>query len=156
MEIATFGIITRWNQVLLGVKKTGAEIGAGALSGPGAKRQKDETLAQCLVRAAQSEVGILLNPRRLERVAVVVSYITADVPDLELHVFRTSYFKDDPRKTGTMAPCWYSVKNIPLHLMPELDREWFLRALQGEKFRAHVFRQPRNRKPRVVFFPFFV
>jgi len=156
VEIATFGIITRWNQVLLGVKRAEAEVGGSSLSGPGAKQQKNETLAQCLVRAAHNEAGILLNPRKLERVAVIVSYIVADVPDLELHVFHTSYFKDSPRETETMTPCWYPVKDIPLQLMPELDREWFLRAVQGEKFRAHVYHRPRNKKPRVVFFPFFV
>ena len=39
MKIATLGIITRGNQVLLGLKQGGSEIGDGTLNGPGGKHE---------------------------------------------------------------------------------------------------------------------
>ena len=44
MKIATFGIITRDNKVLLGLKDMGSEIGGGKLNGPGGKQEAGETL----------------------------------------------------------------------------------------------------------------
>lgn len=142
MKIATLGIITQENQVLLGLKRGGSEIGEGTLNGPGGKQESGETILECLVREVEEEVGIILDPAKAEKVAVITFY-TAGVPDFEVHVYRTSHFTGEPRETESMIPMWCNVDTLPIHRMLESDRDWFPLVIKGEKFCANVYYQER-------------
>lgn len=144
MKTATLAIITRNNgrEVLLGMKRGGSEIGDGTLNGPGGKQELDETILECLVRETEEEVGIVLDPKKVEKVAVI-TFHSGGVPDFEVHVYRTSHFIGEPRETESMIPSWHDIEKLPVERMLESDREWFPEVIQGWKFRANVYYRER-------------
>jgi len=154
MKMATLGIITRGNRVLLGLKRGGSEIGDGTLNGPGGKVEVGETIKQCLVRETREEVGITLDPRKLEKVAVI-TFHAGGVPDFKVHVYRTSSFSGIPLETESMVPAWYDINALPVDRMLESDRAWFPKVIRGEKFRANVYYRERAKGfLKIVFLPF--
>ena len=154
MKIATLGIITRGNHVLLGRKQGGSEIGEGTLNGPGGKQEPGESLIECLVRETEEEVGIVLDQTKVEKVAVI-TFHAGGIPDFEVHIFRTSDFSGEPRETKSMVPPWYDIKNIPLEDMHDSDRTWFPQVIRGRKFHANVYYQERAKGfMRIDFLPF--
>ena len=136
MKIATLVLILRDSMVLLGEKKTG-EIGKGTLNAPGGKQKPDESIADCMVREIQEEVGITLDPEHAELVAIV-TFFADNIPDFEVHVFRTETFSGEPHETAEMIPEWFPVSVLPFERMLESDFAWFTRAIEGEPFRANV------------------
>ena len=154
MKIATLGIITRGNQVLLGLKQGGSEIGDGTLNGPGGKQEPHETILECLTRETAEEVGIVLDPQQVEKLAIITFY-AAEVPDFQVHVYRTSSFSGEPRETPSMIPAWYDIDAFPIGRMLESDRAWFPLVIRGKKFRANVFYRERAKGfIRIEFYPF--
>lgn len=154
MKIATLGIITRGNKVLLGLKQGSSEIGGGTLNGPGGKLEKGETLVECIIRETEEEVGIMLDPAKLEKTAIITFYV-GGIPDFKVHIFRTSNFTGLPRETKNMIPAWYTIDELPVDRMLESDRAWFPRAIRGEKFRADVYYRERAKGfIKIAFFPF--
>jgi len=154
MKIATLGIITRENEILLGMKRGGSEIGDGTLNGPGGKQELGETILECLVRETEEEVGIILDPAKAEKTAVITFY-SGGIPDFEVHVYRTSSFIGEPHATKSMIPSWYDTEDLPVHRMLESDRAWFSKAVRGEKFRANVYyREKAKGFLNIVFLPF--
>lgn len=142
MRLATLGIITREDKVLLGLKR-GEEIGNGTLNGPGGKQKPGEMLVDCLVREVTEEVGILLVPAQTKKVAVITFY-AGDSPDFEVHVFRTSFFSGEPRETEKMIPGWYDINHLPFQQMLESDSTWFPKAIHEERpFLANVYYRSR-------------
>ena len=148
MKIATLAIITRWNQVLLGVRKSKSAIGEGKLNGPGGKQKQGETLIECLIRETREEVGIELNPAKLEKCAIITFY-AGGVPDFEVHVYRTSHFSGEMRETDEMIPDWYDYG--PAHIrrlverMFDSDYRWFPQLVNGFRFCANVYYQERGK-----------
>ncbi|MHB1163113.1 MAG: 8-oxo-dGTP diphosphatase [Minisyncoccota bacterium] len=142
MKIATLGIITRGNKVLLGLKQGNPEIGEGTLNSPGGKQERGETILECLIREVEEEVGIFLPPEMTEKVAVIVFH-AGGVPDFEVHVYRAHKFVGEPCETESMAPAWYDIDKLPIDRMLESDRTWFPQLIRGEKFCANVYYQER-------------
>jgi 8-oxo-dGTP pyrophosphatase MutT (NUDIX family) len=141
MKIATLAIITRDNTVLLGRNKKG--FAEGKLNGPGGKKEPtDETIEECVVRETEEEVGIRLDPAKLEKTAVITFY-AGGVSDFEVHVYTTSHFTDEPHETESMVPGWYPIDQLPVDQMLESDRMWFPQAIRGEKFYANVYYEER-------------
>jgi 8-oxo-dGTP diphosphatase len=154
MKIATLGIITRGNQVLLGLKQGGSEIGDGTLNGPGGKKEPDETILECLLRETEEEVGIVLNPEQVEKLAII-TFHAAGVSDFQVHVYRSSSFSGEPHETSSMIPGWYDVHTFPIDRMLESDRAWFPLVIRGKKFRANVYYRERAKGfIRIEFYPF--
>ncbi len=141
MKQATLALIVRDGKVLLGEKKRG-EIGTGTLNGPGGKLDPGETLEECVVRETREELGIALDPHALALTAVITFY-AADIPDLEVYVYRTDTFAGELHETDDMVPGWYDIEHLPLDRMLESDRAWFAKAARGERFKADVFYKER-------------
>ena len=154
MKIATLAIITRGNQVLLGLKRGGSEIGDGTLNGPGGKKEPNETILECLVRETQEEVGITLDPKLVEKLAIITFYAAGE-PDFEVHVYLANSFSGEPHETPSMVPAWYDIDTFPMNRMLESDRAWFPSVIRGKKFRANVYYRERAKGfIRIEFFPF--
>lgn len=154
MKTATLASITQNRRVLLGLKRGNPEIGDGIINAPGGKQEPGETLIECLVRETKEEVGIVLDPDQVEQVAIVTFYAD-DIPDFEVHIFRTSTFSGKLRDTKSMVPNWYAIEELPIERMHESDRVWFSRVIQGKKFRAHVrYRERGKGFLGIKFFPY--
>jgi len=74
MKIATLAIVTRGDQVLLGLKKGNPKIGKDTLNGPGGHLKSWETILLCLLRETWEEVRIVINPFKVEKVAIITFY----------------------------------------------------------------------------------
>jgi 8-oxo-dGTP pyrophosphatase MutT (NUDIX family) len=144
MKIATLALITRGDTILLGRKQGSPEIGEGTLNGPGGKQESGETILECLVRETLEEIGITLDPTKAEKCAII-TFHAGGVPDFEVHVYRTSTFRGEPRETESMVPNWYVVDAIPFERMLESDRMWFPELVRGKKFCAKVYYRERAR-----------
>lgn len=143
MKIATLVIITRGNKILLGRKQGSPEIGKGTLNGPGGKIEKvDTSILDCAIRETKEELGIILNPMKIEKCAVIMFH-AAGIPDFETHTYRTSDFIGEPRETESMVPEWHAVDAIPFERMLESDERWLPRVILGERFRANVYYRER-------------
>lgn len=155
MKIATLAIITRGNKVLLGLKKGKPKVGEGTLNGPGGHLEPGETIVECLVRETWEEVGIVLNPLKVEKAAVITFY-AGGIPDFEVHIYSTSDFIGEPHETESMIPDWYDVNNLPFERMLESDKVWFPLIVQDNKtFRANVcYRERAKGFLGIEFFPF--
>lgn len=134
MKQATLALICRDNRVLLGLKKK-AEFGTGTLNGPGGKKESMETLRECMVREAREEVGVAIKEDDLKLVAWLTSF-AANLPFMEIFVYRVRTFEGEPRETPYMIPEWFPVDNLPFDRMNESDRHWMPAALLA----------PHNRK----------
>ena len=153
MKVATLAIIIKNNQVLLGFKKKG-EIGSQTINGPGGKVEAGETLEECLVRETREEVGVELDENKLEKTAVITFFVK-EVPDFEVHIFRTSSFSGTPKETLDMIPAFYDVDALPFDKMLESDRDWFEKAIRGERFNARVYYNERaSGFKKIEFLPF--
>ncbi len=156
MKTATLGIIMRDKKILLGLKQGGSEIGDGTLNGPGGKQEPGETIEECLIREVREEMDILLDPTKIEKIAVITFY-AGGIPDFEVHVYRTEHFTGEPQETESMVPGWYDSDPLPLDRMLGSDKMWFPRAIRGEKFCANVYYRERAKGfLKIDFLPFIV
>lgn len=148
MKIATLALVTQvreeGHQILLGRKQGKPEIGEGTLNGPGGKLDlhKDRSILDCLVRETEEELGILLDPNKVKKIAIITFY-AGGVPDFEVHVYRTSHFTGEPRETESMVPEWHDIDKIPFDRMLEADSHFLPQLIRGERFRADVYYRER-------------
>ncbi len=142
MKTATLALIIRKNEILLGRKQGSPEIGEGTLNGPGGKQEPGESILECLVRETKEEVGILLDPTKVEKCAVITFYV-GETPDFKVHVYRADTFSGEPIETESMVPAWYDITDIPFERMLESDRAWFPKLVQGATFDAEVYYRER-------------
>ncbi len=137
-KIATLGIITRCDRVLLGRRQGGSNIGEGKLAGPGGKLKPGETPLACVLREVEEEVGIKPDTRFIRKCAVITFY-SAGEADYEVHVYRIPRFIGEPLETKEMAPSWYYIDNLPFGRMFESDRRWLPLLIKGWEFNASVY-----------------
>ena len=154
MKKATLGLILDGKgNTLLGEKKRG-KFGAGVLAGPGGKvEESDTSYAACLFREALEEWDIELE--NIEHVATI-NFYAGGVLDFQVYTFTALIQNGQPKETtDSWKPEWYPLSNLPLERMFEGDREWFLKAAQGEKFCANVYYKDRAKEfDHIEFLPY--
>jgi ADP-ribose pyrophosphatase YjhB (NUDIX family) len=141
--IATLGIITRRkDEVLLGIRKDDKD----KLSAPGGEIAPGESLPECLTRWTRRNVGIELNPEKLQKVAAIITFYAGGAPDLEVHVYRTSDFFGVPHETESMVPHWYNIDEARKIVIRDSGPScaWLSQLLCGGEFRADVYHRERT------------
>ena len=140
-KLLTLGIILKDNKVLLGLKKRG--FGKGFWNGFGGKVKNGENVEECLVREFKEEVGIL--PLDFEKVGILTFKFENNPQLLEVHVFKISNFKGDPKETEEMKPKWFKIDEIPFDQMWPDDKLWWPLFLANKKFKAFFhFKDEKN------------
>jgi len=135
-RLATLGIFTRADLVLLGEKKTG-EIGKGLFNGPGGKCEYQESPEACLIRESWEELRLRILAGMLRHVAVLHCYAGGRKMQI-VHVYRAELTEQYPEETEDMRPGWFPVCGLPYDRMHEGDKDWFEKVLIGKRFTAHI------------------
>ncbi|KAK3090803.1 hypothetical protein FSP39_014783 [Pinctada imbricata] len=131
-KVLTLVLVTRPNQVLLGMKKRG--FGEGWWNGFGGKVEKGETIIEAAKRELQEECCLTANT--LTEVGQLDFEFVGDPQILEVHLFTTKDVSGVPTETSEMKPQWFDIDKIPFHKMWPDDKLWFPHVLKGSKFSA--------------------
>ena len=132
-------------KVLMG-RKTRV-IGVGLFNGPGGGVEKNETIDKATVREVREEVNILIDPRHLERRAIVYchNFKKDGVTPFDCKL----YVSVAPAWTGIPYPSkelvnlvWFRPSQLPLAQMMAGDRDWVPQVLAGKTFAAEVWYAP--------------
>lgn len=132
-KLLTLVLITRPNQVLLGMKKRG--FGQGRWNGFGGKVEKGETILEAAKRELFEESS--LKSDDLKEIGLIDFEFVGDPQILEVHVFTTSKFEGEPTESSEMRPQWFNVNDIPFDTMWPDDHLWFPLFLNGTKFKGY-------------------
>jgi 8-oxo-dGTP diphosphatase len=140
-ELTTLCLVTKDNdrQVLLAEKAQG--FGAGVLNAFGGKPKDVDggSIEQTLVREVAEEVGLVLDPRDLEKVAVVRFSFDGEFK-WEMHTFVARRWVGQPCSTKEMRnPAWYDTLHLPWGRMWEGDPHWMIPVFSGEKVKLDIF-----------------
>lgn len=140
MKRASLAILVRVigtvRYVHFGIKTTeGAEIGDGTYNGPGGKKKRGETMAQCLKRESFEEIRII--PTEYEEVAILLFY-NAGVLRFQVHVYLVTAWEGETKQTKDMQPAWHKEHEIPYQKMLAADEHWLPKILAGERFNATI------------------
>jgi 8-oxo-dGTP pyrophosphatase MutT (NUDIX family) len=138
VNIETLAVITRDNQILLGLKKR--KFGKGKWNGPGGKLKNidERDIERCLHRETFEEAGIrLLDARKIGK---TFYRFNGSEEDHEVHVYVASSFEGEVRDSEEMAWKWFDIEDgIPEDDMWHNDRYWLPFALRGEEFEAEIY-----------------
>jgi hypothetical protein len=73
----------------------------------------------------------------------MVTFYAGIHEDFFVHVYRVQRFMGTPKRTLSMSPQWFAISKLPYRKMLESDREWFKKAVRGERFRASIHYRAR-------------
>ena len=137
-NIRTLVVVTDYDKILLGMKKTG--FGKGRWNGFGGKIETGETILQAAHRELQEEVGIqatAIEERGIITFKGITTFDDSQATDiLEVHIFSCTEFNGEPKETEEMKPQWYHWKDIPYSDMWPDDRYWLPIFLEGRSIHA--------------------
>lgn len=129
-RLLTLGLVTRPQEILLGLKKRG--FGAGNWNGFGGKVEKGETIEAAAVRELREEAGLEADSLQ-QRGQLFFTF--EHIPDvLEIHVFHVTKFAGEAQETEEMKPRWFPFSDIPYDTMWADDRYWLPLFLAGKSF----------------------
>jgi 8-oxo-dGTP diphosphatase len=126
---ASLLFILRGDEILLIRKKRG--FGAGKISGPGGKIDRDESSLECALRETSEELGI----RPLDagqRGELHVQFRNGF--SLHCAIFAATAFDGEPRETDEAVPLWTPLDAIPYDQMWSDNQHWLPLLVRGEKF----------------------
>lgn len=136
MKYTTLCILEKDHEICLATKKRG--FGVGRINGVGGKVQEGESIEQATIRETFEEIGVVIDPKHLEKVAIHhFSFINKPEWDQETHVYFVSTWEGEPTESEEMKPQWFSKNEIPFDKMWGDDIHWLPKVLQGEKVRGH-------------------
>ena len=122
------------DQILLALKKRG--FGSGKYNGIGGKIEAKETIEQAMLRETKEEINVI--PEKYVEAAKIVfnEYFNNQPTIIEMHVFVTEKWTNDPIESEEMRPKWFKLSNIPYDKMWPDDRLWLPLVLDGNKIIA--------------------
>lgn len=112
------GVIYKGGKILIARRHPRALLG-GLWEFPGGKRERTESLKQCVIREVREELGIEVAPE--ERIAVVehaYSHFT-----ITLHAYRCRFLRGTPRALGCAAFRWVSPQGLSRYAFPAANRK---------------------------------
>ncbi len=127
-KVLTLVIIHTSVAVLLGYKKRG--FGMGRWNGFGGKVEAGESIEDAATRECVEEAGV--TPIALASCGVLTFVFDGDPVLLEVHLFRASQFRGEPRESDEMRPQWFPLADIPYATMWPDDRYWLPYVLEGK------------------------
>lgn len=128
-KLLTLCLVTKGDQVLLGMKKRG--FGAGRWNGFGGKVQEGETIVDAAIRETKEEAGIEV--KNLTEVGVL-EFVFPDNAQLhEVHIYTTNEFEGTPVESEEMRPEWFAFADVPYGSMWPDDKFWLPKVLKGKK-----------------------
>lgn len=135
MKQATVCFLLRNDEILLAMKKRG--FGVGKWNGAGGKLKDSETPEQAMIREAEEEIGVKIDPANLEKIAEH-EFIFPDQNgwDLFVRVYFVKKWQGEPTESEEMRPAWFKLDTIPYDQMWVDDKIWLARALKGEKLKG--------------------
>jgi 8-oxo-dGTP diphosphatase len=113
------GLIRREGKVLLTRRPRGSHL-EGYWEFPGGKKERGETLEECLQREILEELGIAVRPERF-LMRVEHEYESRSI---SLHLFECSAPREDPRPLGCSSLKWVWPKDLHRYRMPPADRDF--------------------------------
>lgn len=129
-KVLTLCLIRQHTQILLGQKKRG--FGMGKWNGFGGKVEPGETIEQAARREVREESGLEVHV--LEKIGQIEFEFKNESDVLDVHIFTTDQFTNEPVETEEMKPKWFSIDELPFDAMWADDRHWFPLFLAGKKF----------------------
>ena len=130
--VLTLVLITKDNQILLGLKKRG--FGVGKTNGFGGKLEVGESIEEAARREVFEECSLEI--KSLEPVAIIDFSWQDKDQDLEMHVFHCDNFSGLVEESEEMKPEWFDIDKIPYKKMWNDDQYWLSIALKQQKFTA--------------------
>jgi 8-oxo-dGTP diphosphatase len=135
--------LLKYDQILLGHKKTG--LGVGNYLGIGGKMQEGETEEEAVARELKEEISV--EPVSLKKVAEL-DFIFPLKPEWSQHV--TAYictnWTGTPTESKEIVPQWFKFKEIPYKEMWDDAAYWMRKALQGKRVVHAWFKYNENYK----------
>lgn len=109
-------IIERSGKLLIAQRHDHDHLG-GYWEFPGGKKEKHETIEECLVREAMEELGVVIKPRRHLR------EITHAYPEREIRLFfwLCDWLDKDPQKIDCQDFCWVLPRELKNFKFPPAD-----------------------------------
>lgn len=118
-------------KILLGKKKRG--FGVNKWNGFGGKVIDGEDIRAAACREIFEEIGILVKPENLKKVAELEFYFhEKEEWNQVVHVFFVSHWEGEPIESEEMKPSWFDVSNIPYSEMWVDDKYWLPSVLEGK------------------------
>lgn len=137
---ATLCYPVREKEVLLGLKKQ--KIGQGCWNGFGGRVEEGETPRQAAARELKEEVGLIVSPECLEKVAIIDFYNEQSDGSFlifQVHVYLAHQWIGEPKATKEMSdPTWFNLDWLPIENMMLADKEWLPFVLEGKKIIARA------------------
>ena len=122
-------LIVRGKELLIAQRKPGSNL-AGCWEFPGGKREKDETLEDCLIREVWEELGVCIRPRKLIRQEV------HEMPDrfLDLYFYVCDWVSGKPVKKDCQDFRWVLPEELVKFTFPPADGALIQELIKKKKF----------------------
>lgn len=119
------GIIWKGKKILIARRLDEGLLG-GLWEFPGGKRERGESLTQCVVREVREELGVLI---AAEKEFAVVNHAYSHF-SITLHAFTCRYVRGTPRALGCAAFRWVSPRALSRYAFPAANRKIIARLMQ--------------------------
>lgn len=123
------GIIFKDQKILIAQRCPGSHLG-GYWEFPGGKKEKEETLWECLIREIKEELAVTVKPFE---VISVVDHVDSE-RSLRLHFVTCRYLSGKPQKKECMDFRWVKAKELHQFLFPPADRDLICDLIAKERY----------------------